>query len=678
MADETIFVTPEEDSLLREPSTEIFASDEIQTALLDYLVKEITEVASDSGRTVRMSRNEKIKRQRMARPEQETRDFPWEGAANVTPPMVLQKTNTVATKMLATLLNKFPLFTYEAVEPYDRHAEALTRYVQGLLESPYGINFYEKLWPIIYDACSMGTKFLKVPFTVERMKFNKINSETGGTEVVDRIIRALPEVKPIPFEDFFIRPEWDNIQTAPWCGVRHYLYKHEIDQLSEQGYYANVENLVSPRKGLDDHKIQDMENMGTTPAGGQEENNYIYSIYEINVKWDADGDGFAEDIIIHFEPESQTILRAEYNDLGTRDYVRLPYIEIPDQIYGLGIGEMLSSLQDEVEALHNMRINATHLTLNPVQVVSDASDFGDDDSIHPGKRIRTAVPREDVQWLLVPDLGSSALSAEQYTNTYADKATGASQALAGSDIGGQNRIGATGTQYLGSQSLEFLDSIAVQLSYKLPQIAMLILYQLVRNSDLVVLDNLAEADRVLVQEILSMSVEDIPSKFKFRARVSAVQDSKQVKQQGAMALFQTYNMYGDKIIQLATQLSNPQLQQLPKLNEAMATYTVGLTKLMENMLTNYDEDNVGDYLPFIRDLELALEMQDSQRNAEVKAVETGISKQASQATSGTIPTDDGTGSTGGGAGALTGEQPGSVPNANANAEGGGSVGGVAT
>lgn len=678
MSDESIFVAPDEEGFIQEPSVDIFANAEIQQNLIDYLVAEVEEVASNSGRTVRMERNEKIKRQRMARPEEEIKDFPWENSANVTPPMLLQKVNTVATKMMATLLEKKPLFTYEASAPYERHAEALTRWVQQLVEDPYGINIYEKLWPMIYDTCSLGTKFIQVPFTVERMKFNKINPQTGSPEVVDRVIRALPEIKLLPFEDFFTRTEWPDPQKAPWIGVRHYMYTHEIMEMAQQGYFANTELLVSQTDGLDDTKKQDMENMGTTPAGNQEPNNYLFTVYEIFVRWDADGDGFAEDIRIFFEPESAVILRAEYNDLGVRELMKLPYIEMPDQLYALGIGDMLSSLQDEVEALHNMRINATHLSLNPVKVVSQSADFGDDDTIYPGKHVRAAVPREDVQWMTIPDLGSSAISAEQFTKVYADEATGASQALTGADVGGNNRIGATGTQYLGSQSLQFLDSIAVQLSYKLPQIAMLILYQLVRNSDLVQLDAVSEADRPLIESILGMNVEDIPSKFKFRARVSGVQDSKQVKQQGAMALFQIYNVYGDKMIQLSSQLADPNLQTVPKLHEAMASYAVGLTKLMENMLKNYDEDEVGDYLPFIDDLKLALKLQDSQRMAEVDSIETRISEQTAGAMGETLPTDDGTEGAVGGASPSQGAAPTGIPSSAGASPGGVTVGGEAT
>jgi hypothetical protein len=634
MADANIANVPEEDQIL-EQSTDIFDSDDNRQNLIDYLVKELNELDSDAGRKVRMERNKKIKRQRIGRPAQEEKSTPWEGASNVVPPMVLQKTNTVATKMMQTLMIKKPLFTYEADAPYEKHADALTKHIQKLIESPYGLDFYKQIWTIIYDACSMGTKFLKIPFKVERLKFNKKGAD-GGKEVVDRILKALPQVEPIPFEDFMTRPEWTDIQKAPWIAVRYYKYYHEILALQQQGYYSNVELIIDQDKPIDSHKQEDMTRMGLTPTGATEDQNRTYKIYEVNVFWDADGDGFAEDLKITIEPESQTILRAEYNDLGIRDYVRLPYIELPDNLYGLGVGEILMSLQDEVETLHNMRIDAQHLTLNPVQVISETAEISGSTKLRPGKVYKVGNPKEDFQWQMIPDLSAGALQSEQFTQMYADKATGASQAMSGGDVGGSNRIGATGTTTLLNQSLGFLDAIATQLSHRLPEIAMLILYQMVRHGELIQLDGMNESEKILLQDIYNMDVEDIPGTFKFRARLSAVQDSLAAKQQASMGLYQIYKDYTMTAGQMSTQLTQLQMasqqgQDTARLQEIMMSGLVGMTKLMENMLKNYDEDNTGDYLPFVRDMQILLQQQDEARQAEVENIEARDSGRTSEA-----------------------------------------------
>ena len=677
MADEDTgaLASPDEAGFIQEPSLEIFSSEEIKQDLITYLQKEVGEVATNSGRSDLIDDVKEIRRQRLAKPKEKTKDFPWVGASNVVPPMVLQKTNAVATKMMSTLLEKTPLFTYETDDTrYSKHADAVTRHVQKLLESPYGINFYKGLWPIIYDATSLGTKFLKVPFEVERMKFTK--STESGTEEVDRITKAAPSVKPIAFEDFLTRPEWNDIQKAPWVGVRYYKFLHELKALQQQGHYQNVELITGETGKLSDEQEDNLSNVGVKPTGATDEHNYIYEIYEINVFWDADGDGFDEDIIVHFEKNSGTILRAEPNMLGIRDYVRLPYIEIPDNLYGLGVGGMLAGLQDEAEALHNMRNDSIMLRLNPPLVVSASSDMGDDKSVYPGKIWETADPTQDAQWFPAPDVGGSSVQAEMLTEAYADKATGASQALSGGDVGGSNRIGATGTQTLLAQSTGFLDSIAVQLAHRLPEIAMLILFQLVKNGDIVKgeLEGYNEADKILLDEVYSFGVEDIPSKFKFQARLSAVIDSKDAKQQAAMGIFQLYVMYGDKMSQISAQMADPALQQAPEMIEMLQTYVVGLTTLMENILKAYDEDNVGDYLPFVEHFKTMLQQNDTLRQQEVDQVEARNSEAANSQTSQGLPVDDGTGGAGG-AVPSTGAESAGVQGPAQSAEGGVQIGG---
>lgn len=651
--------SPDEEGFIVEPSVDIFNTEENKLKFMDYITTEVDEVASDAGRAVRMTRNDIIKRQRLARPESETKSFPWEKASNVSPPLALQKTNVVTTRILNKMLEKRPLIKYEADKPFEPHAEAVTRFVQKLIESPYGIDLYSKLWNIIYDTVSLGTKFVKVPFTVERMRFNR-KAGDGTEDKVDRVIKASPDVISIAMEDFLTRPHWTDINKAPWIGVRYYKFRHELEALASQGYYSNVDQIVTETGALDIHKEDEARLMGVETSGGGDEHNDIFEIYECNVFWDADGDGFAEDIIVHFEKNTKTILRAEFNDLGIRDYKRLPHIDIPGSLYGLGVGDIMISLQDEAEALHNMRNDATQLAILPLVITSESSDFGKQRNIYPGKFIKTPNPKEDIVITKFPNVGPDALQAEQYVQGYADQATGASDALSGGDVGGSNRIGATGTQFLASQSVGYIDAIAGQMDKEIAGIGMLFLYQLVKNSELVDLSILSDADQELVSAVLSLNVEDIPSKFKFQARLSAVADSQSSKQQQALQLFQVYTAYGDKMSQLAAQMANPQMAAVPRVIESMQTYFVGLTNIMTSVLENFDEDNVEDYLPFVKDLEMMLRVQDTQRTMEVESIESqAVSRESGNVGSGPVQAEPGGGgipsnAQGAGAGNITG------------------------
>jgi hypothetical protein len=646
-----------ENELVQTPSLDIFSDEDNRQALVDYLVQELDAVTANQGREDKIERNKKIARQRQAIPPTTTKDDPWPNASNVEPPFALQKTNTIVTKLEASYRAKKPLFVYSAEGQWEPHAKALTKYVQQQIESPYGINFYTKLWPILYNGVSYGTQFVKVAYKLDSMRFTRKSAE-GGEQKVDKIIKASPEIIPIPFEDFLTRSEWPDLQRAPWVGVRYYKHTHELKRLQQQGFYQNVDLILNETTGLDESKESEMEFLGTATAGSTSSQNDWYAIYECNVFWDTDGDGFDEDIIVHIEKSTGTILRAEYNELGTRDYVRLPYIDIPNNLYGLGVGDIMIGLQDEAAALHNMRNDSMHLSMLPFLITTSGSDLGQSIELYPGKIVRTSNPREDVIVEKFNDIGLSSMSAEGLLKEYADNATGASSVLAGQDAGGQNRIGATGTQFLAGQSNSFLDSIANSMSDRVAEIGMLILYQIIRNKEFLNLEAVNPSDRGLLEQIFALNVEDIPTTMRFTARVASIQDSKQVKQQQAMGLMQVYTMYGDKMTQIIAQLENPQLQQTPRVLEMISTYAVGFTKIMEEALKGFDADNIGDFLPYTRDLMLALQMSDAQKDMQVDQAEAGIASRQTERTANTVqPVTEGSG----GGNIVEGQGSGDVP-----------------
>jgi hypothetical protein len=81
--------------------------------------------------------------------------------------------------------------------------------------------------------------------------------------------------------------------------------------------------------------------------------------------------------------------------------------------------------------------------------------------------------------------------------------------------------------------------------------------------------------------------------------------------------------------------------------------------MMKDVLKNYDEENVGDYLPFVLDIEQQLRVADEQRTMEVDAIDTRISEAQGGVAPGTTGPADGEGS--GGPSESEGPGPGSGP-----------------
>jgi hypothetical protein len=166
------------------------------------------------------------------------------------------------------------------------------------------------------------------------------------------------------------------------------------------------------------------------------------------------------------------------------------------------------------------------------------------------------------------------------------------------------------------------------------EIGMLLLYQLVRNSDQVDLSILSETDQELCRQVYSMNVEDIPLHFKFKVETTPITQTSDGKKQMSIGLMQIYMTYGDKIMQIVSQLSNPQIQQLPQLSDVLNTYYIALTKFMDKIIQDFDTEDAAAYLPFIKDIELQMEAMDAARSEEVDRQSAGVNDAVSNAPGG--------------------------------------------
>jgi hypothetical protein len=629
----------DEQKLQREPDQ--ILTEEQREEIRAYLNKEIEDTSANAGRQERIERNRVIDRQRMIRPEDSVKNFPWDGAANTVPPLMWTKISSVVSKFVQAILNKSPLFVYKSRDPaFSDHGAAITKLVEKLVDDPNQAGFRKEIWPLEFDKASFGTVFVKVPFEVKERYFTRKN--TTGTEKVTQLVRACPKPYVIPFEDFFTRFHWPDIQEAPWIGVRNYLYFHQLKALEAQGFYQDVDMVWGRNQRFDDEKTAAMENIGTSEQYNNQDPNKIFEIYEINMFYDVEGEGFPQDLIIHYEQESNTILRVEYNDLGRRDIVRIPYVSFIRLLYGMGIGDMTSSLQEMIETVFNTSFNSDELSYMGVTVTRQGSGLEFGESIYPGATVSVPNVQEDLNILKFPSATQQAMLLEDKIQRYADQATGASPMMHGQEAKGEgNRIGATGTQLLAAAGNQYLEAFLKLAINGYQEIGELMLLQMVRNRDYVQgsLEGIAESDRILIEEVLNTPVENIAAKFKFSVSLSDIQQEGQQRQEMLVSLFQLFSAFIDKQVQFVSTLSNPQLSQpgFERLQETVMTGFVGLSKIFERILKNFDEEEIEDFLVSYKDMEFILEQLDRQKEEQVEQARTQINAQATGAFNNGLP-----------------------------------------
>jgi hypothetical protein len=205
---------------------------------------------------------------------------------------------------------------------------------------------------------------------------------------------------------------------------------------------------------------------------------------------------------------------------------------------------------------------------------------------------------------------------------YADKVTGANDYMAGFNdqtVGTAATVG--GTMFLAQQANSILNSILQNAEMAISNIYQIALFQCMANKDLLDLSFLSQEDQVLLQQIFAMNVEQIPTQFQFKVEATDITKTEESKKQAYLAMTQTYSMYAEKGFQLLQVMQQVGALQNPQLMADFAqSVFVGSTEFMKNMLDFFDVGDPEEYLPFVDDMKLRLQMMDRQKAAQVAAM----------------------------------------------------------
>lgn len=598
--------------------------EEAEKEILSYLTEEISEVEDGPELKEYYEDLQKWRRQREARPEQREKSYPWAGASNVSVPLAMMNTNGIYALLKSSFSVRKPFWTVAGVtERYYKQAEAAEELLDAMVESPYHLDLRRANNTILYELASIGVEVVKVPWVIDRRIFKR-RAPGGAYESVEQVVKDSPSVIPIKREDFLIHSYWEDVQRAPWCAHRVHLMEHELQQKQALGIYSNVQDVLDAEaEEVEESRKETLRRSGANPSPTSDTK--TYSIYECYMFYDVDGDGIPEDIILWVHPESSTILRVEFNDLGIRPFVPLSYLKRPFEFNAIGVGWMSEHMQDEVDALHNMRIDGTHIASLQMYVTKRGAGVSPNETFRPLKNIQLDNPREDFMPIKFPDISPSTVQAEMMGKEYADRATGASDAMMGFENPAMSsRTTATGTMFLAQQGSKMFNALQESVEDGYSEIGLMVLYQIVRNAERAeALENLVSEElREAYRELLQTPLEELPNRFRFRIQTTEPEKTEDAKRQNILTLTQLYSVYIDKLLQMAQMMESPEVPA--KMKEAVTNFYVGLTNLMEKTLKMFGELESESYLPYVKDIEMMLEHLQSMRDQQIGAMKNGV------------------------------------------------------
>lgn len=361
------------------------------------------------------------------------KNWPIANSSQITIPIIKTGVDTITGRLYQTVVAAEPIVRIKTDD--EDFAEFVLDYEEFL--KIYGeqiIDFEELLDPFITEVTMLGTGVLETTNWRDQKSIGRFDPATGQFHKETVVCHSGPTVFHFPIEDYWQRPTFQDPQKAPWCGKELRLSWGELKQMAFSGE-IDPEQLVGI--GMWDDKMADRP--ATVRADERVEKfkpnqQSSYTIYEICLRWDVDGDGLDEEIIVYYHRPSRRILRRKFNNFygGRRPWTICHYKKIPHRLYGEGVAEMLEHLQEEISTIHNQRIdNATIANLRIILVARVIQGLRPGDRLWSGKVVKVGDVQKDVGTLQLGEIYPSTVQNESIAQSYVREVSGASETAMG-------------------------------------------------------------------------------------------------------------------------------------------------------------------------------------------------------------------------------------------------------
>ena len=303
----------------------------------------------------------------------EPKDIPWKYCSNRSLRIATSILDMIVSRLIPTIINE-DLVRWKPGESTDQpKVERISKLMHWWVfihsrmrnffdiwvkqTAGYGDSTTESFWKV--TPIDQG-KTVEEPI-VDEMGQPIINPDGTPAVSKSRIVSLIEKTasKVYPKEDVFLPEGCKDILTEPVILRDDFKYR-ELEQGEMEGKFVNVTNLLREKLNWEKPEM-------TGLTSEEEERIKSIKIRNVNVevlKWygsfDADGDGFAEDVRIVVVPEHELYIGGvavrDLTKSGKRplDITKFDHrIENPDETDGEGVLEKVKELSEEIDAIFN-------------------------------------------------------------------------------------------------------------------------------------------------------------------------------------------------------------------------------------------------------------------------------------------------------------------------------------
>ena len=402
---------------------------------------------------------------------------PWAGSSNVSTMITTIAADLMQSKLFPMVWNPDLLHFVGREKHDDMVAEnnkvlmqwALTKDMEDTQDKAY-----EGLWRLVVEGGIQVKVSWEVyyPF-VTRAIPEKVDSrgEIQYKIQYDQVKRERPRWDFKDLDRVYFPVNAGNVREAEYIIEEAYFTYPQILEMKEKGLLAPDFDVTVLKQKLDQmldpKSIQETRNqaLGVTQYVDRVDS-YPIKTYEGCIKYDINDDRLREECIFITFPDLELYASGKplhcVSKIGARPWVIKGFLGRPNTMLGKGVPEIVYHLHNEMDAIHNQRIDAGNMVIAPFFFYRPASGFEPKNiAVRPATGIPVDDPKRDV---FFPDYNAGRLSVsfqeEQLIMQLIQMVTNVSDPMLGRELA--NRPTARGTLAVISQSDQRFTPLAMR------------------------------------------------------------------------------------------------------------------------------------------------------------------------------------------------------------------------
>jgi hypothetical protein len=579
-------------------------SPEKETALKGYLKRRTSEL-KDNMKELYEEKIVKYRGAYEARPAQERRSFPWDGASNLVIPIIAIHTDTLNAQLMAAVFKTEPIILAKILGDFgpqsDVFKEAYQEFMQYVAIEPHELDLYRVYGEAFPECIKYGTVTLKCPWEHKMRDFLIPGGDGSGSEkdFLAKTIYEGPRPEKLPFTSFYIPPMAKTLEDTDIKCHKQIMLQHQLEERKFTDIYDRtaVDTVLGhpDRTNPTEEQTEKEDTLGakTTGSWGHKE----WDIWECHLNWRYNDESFAPRMIVTYHPLSDTILRVVYDNFKMEWFVGARMAHRDDMYHGQGFAETIFPFQEGASETYNGYRDNQTIANTRIWRIDPDSKLNQGYSIYPS--VKLPAIKDEIEAIAHGDVSNINLDELRLLLELAERRSGVSPPQQGMGAGAPGKRGiysAMGTLSLIQEGNSRKDLNVSDMRDSHVRLMRLVSYQYGTLGR----DSKYQEERLklfgkkasVIKEALDMVAD---GRMGLPCYSSTASINKEVEKQNDVMLTQIMTRHYQMIAQLIGAMSS--VMTPPQVKQYFVEVIIASNLLMKKILRNFGHDEVDRLVP---------------------------------------------------------------------------------